>query len=100
MVNITVPRRFTRGRTHKRAKLETRGRPRALSRRNVLAMDAARRKCVTETQGAHLVTWVDIIRKGRAPRIHPTVAARALACEGLDVRLRRSRGEATAHTRG
>ena len=56
-------------------------------------MDAARRKCVTETQGAHLVTWVDIIRKGRAPRIHPATAARALECEGLGVRLRRSRGK-------
>ena len=78
MVNIKVLRRFTRGRTHERAKFETRGRPRALSRRNVLAMDAARRKCVKEAQGAHQVTWVDIIRKGRAPRIHPATAARAL----------------------
>ena len=91
MVNITVLRRFMRGRTHKRGKVETRGRARALSRRNVLTMDAARRKCVKETQGAHQVTWADIIRKGRAPRIHPTTAARAFAREGLDVKLRRSR---------
>ena len=36
MVNITVLRRFLRGKTHKRSRVETRGRKRTLSRRNVL----------------------------------------------------------------
>ena len=38
MVNITVVRRFLRGKTHKRGRSETRGRKRSLSRRNVLAL--------------------------------------------------------------
>ena len=62
-----------------------------MSRRNVLAMDAARRKCVKDTQGAYQVKWADIVRKGRAPAVHQTTAARAFTREGFDVKLRRSR---------
>ena len=91
MVNITVVRRFLRGRTHKRGRQETSGRKRALLRRNVLTMDAARRKCVKETQGTYQVKWADIIRKGRAPAVHRSTAARAFAREGVDVKLRRCR---------
>ena len=91
MVNITVVRRFFRGKTHKRGRSETRGRKRTLSRRNVLTMNVARRKCIQATQGTYQVTWDDIIRKGRAPAVHRSTAARAFAREGLDVKLRRSR---------
>lgn len=91
MVHINVIRCFLRGRTHGRSKVETRGRKRSLSRRNVLTMDAARRKIINDSKGAHQVTWQDIIAKGRAPRAHATTVARAFAREGMQVKLRRSR---------
>ena len=46
MVTSLALRRFLRGRTHWRGKVETRGQAGALSRRTVLTMDTARRKCV------------------------------------------------------
>jgi len=46
MVNITVLRRFPRGKTHRLAAVERRGRKRVLSRSNVQAMEAVRRKFV------------------------------------------------------
>ena len=91
MVNITVLRRFVRGRTHKRGKVESRGRKRSLSRRNVLTMDAARRKCVKVTQGTYQVKWADVQRMGRCPPVHRTTASRAFAREGIGVKLRRPR---------
>ena len=91
MVNITVPRRYLRGVTHKRGKVESRGRKRAVTRRNVVSMSAARRKIVKGTGGTCQVKWSQIMAKGRSPRVHATTAARAFAREGLDVKFRRSR---------
>ena len=50
MVNITVIRRYLRGRTHRRGKVETRGRKRSFTRRNVLAVDAARQRLIKDEQ--------------------------------------------------
>ena len=91
MVNITVIRRFLRGRTHRRGKVETRGRKRSFTRRNVLAMDTARRRFIKDTHGTRQATW-DLVRsKARAPRAHRTTVARAFARECMDVKLRRLR---------
>ena len=51
MVNLTVVRRFLKGTAHKREVKETRGRKRIYSRRNVLKMNAARRKFIQTTKG-------------------------------------------------
>ena len=67
MVNITVVRRFLKGKTHKRGVKETRGRKRIYSRRNVLTMNAARRKFIQATKGTKQAKWNLIIRKARAP---------------------------------
>ena len=83
MVNITVVRRFLKGTTHKRGKEETRGRKRIYSRRNVLSMNAARRKYIKGTKGTKQATWKLVIRKARGPRADATTAARAFAREGL-----------------
>ena len=91
MVNITAIRRYMRGRSHKRGPVETRGRKRAFSRRNVLAMDAARRKFIKETKGGRPARWGAIRAKARAPKAHRTTVARAFAREGLDVKSRRCR---------
>ena len=93
MVHINVIRCFLRGRTHRRSKVETRGRKRSLSRRNVLAMDAARRKIINDMKGGHQVKWQEIVAKGRAPRAHATTVARVFEREGLTVKPRRSRGK-------
>ena len=88
MVNITAVRRFIRGRPHRRGKVEARGRKRKFSRRNVLAMDKARRSFIEATQGTRQATW-DLVRsKARAPAAHRATVARAFAREGLDVKLR------------
>ena len=91
MVNITVIRRFLRGRTHRRGKVETRGRKRTLTRRNVVAMDAARRRIIKDTKGTRQATW-DLARsKARAPKADRTTVARAFARERMGVKLRRLR---------
>ena len=91
MVNITVVRRFVRGKTHHRGGVETRGRKRVLTRRNVLAMDSARRKLIKATRGEQRLKWDTIRVKGRAPHATRTTVARAFAREGIDVKLRRAR---------
>ena len=91
MVNITVAHLFLKCTTHRHGKEEARGRKRIYSRRNVLSMNAARRKSTKETRGAKQATWKLVIRKGRGPKADPTTAARALAREGLKVKFRRCR---------
>ncbi len=91
MVNVTVVRRFLNGKTHKRGKVETRGRKQKLTRRNVLTMDNARRKFIKGTQGTRQATWDFVRTKGRAPKAHRTTVARSFAREKIDVKLRRCR---------
>jgi len=81
MVNLTVVRRFLKGSTHKPGKKEARGRKRIYSRRNVLSMNAARRKYIKETKGTKRATWKLVIRKGRVPKADTTTAARAFTRE-------------------
>ena len=83
MVNLTVVRRFLKGATHKRGRKETRGRKRVYSRRNVLTMNAARRKFIQTTKGTKQAKWNPIVRKARAPHAHRTTAARAFAREKI-----------------
>ena len=97
MVNITVIRRFLRSRTHRRGKVETQGRRRSFTRRNVLAMGTARRRFIKDTHGTRQATW-DLVRsKARAPRAHRTTVARALARECMGVKLRRLHSPPIAH---
>ena len=57
MVNVTA----------RRAMVETRGRKRTYSRRNVLAMDAARKTFIKDTKGKFQAKWDAIRAKARAP---------------------------------
>ena len=91
MVNITVVRRFVGGKTHRRGGVETRDRKRVLTRRNVLAMDSARRKLIKATRGEQQLKWDTIRIKGRAPHATRTTVSRSFAREGIDVKLRRAR---------
>ena len=62
-----------------------------MSRRNVLAMDAARHKCVKDTQGAFQVKWVDIVRRVVPQPCTPPLQLAPSRAMGFDVKLRRSR---------
>ena len=68
MANVTAARSFMRGRTHRRGKVETNGRKRALSRRNVLSMEAARIKFKT-TQGIRQARRHGV--EEHHPQLHP-----------------------------
>ena len=91
MVNITVVRRFLKGKTHKRGATETRGRKRTFTRRNVLHMNSVRKGRIKKSKGARQATWDVIRRAARAQTADPTTVARAFQREGIDVKLRRSR---------
>ena len=90
MVDITNIRRFLRGSTHKRGAKETRGRKRLYSRRNVLSMNAARRKFIKATKGTCRITWDLVAANGRAPKGNRTIVARAFVRERIPVKLRRN----------
>lgn len=90
-VNVTVTRRFLKGRTHKRGVAEARGRKRTFTRANVRAMEKARRAFIAKTGGQKKANW-DLLRsKARAPPADATTVARSFAREGVNVRLRRCR---------
>ena len=93
MVKIIVARRFLRGKTHKRGRVEARGSKRSLTRRNVMAMDKARRNFIDKTKGTRQATWDLTHEKGRAPMAHRTTMVRLFARCGVDVKLRRCREE-------
>ena len=60
MVDLTNVRRFLRGATHKRGAKETRGRKCIYSRRNVLSMNAARRKFIKKSTNIALGSLIVI----------------------------------------
>ena len=65
MMNVTAIRRFLRGKTHRRGMVETRGRKPIFTRKNVLAMDATRKKFIKKTRGAFRATWKGIRARAR-----------------------------------
>ena len=90
-VGQPVIRRFFRGKTHRRGRVETRGRKLKLSRSNVKNMDAARKALIKKGDGTRSVRYKEIMKKARVPTVHRTTASRAFVREGLDVKFRPSR---------
>lgn len=89
--DVTSVRRFLKGMTHKRGRSENRGRKKKVSRRNVLSMNATRRKIIKKVKGTRQVKWDEIVHKSRAPSVHRSTASRAFKREGIDAQFRRSR---------
>ena len=89
--NVTVVRKFLKGKTHKRGRVETRGRKKKWTRANVLAANRVRRSRIKAHRGARYVAWGEIIRRTRVPKIHRSTASRSFAREGLPVRFTPSR---------
>ena len=91
MLDVTAILRLLRGHLHRRGKVETCGMKRAFTRRNVLAMDAARRRFIKGTQGTRQASW-DLVRaKARVPKASRTTVARAFDREWMGATLRRLR---------
>ena len=86
--DITTVRRAAKGTTHKRGRLETRGRKRQLSATMLTKIDATRGE-EYEKVGGEGGTSLDTIRKrARAPELHRTNVARNLERAGFGVKFR------------
>jgi hypothetical protein len=89
--NITNVRKALKGKSYRRGKVETRGRKKTLTRRNVLQLNSTRKKLIKKADSEYEVHWTDVVRGARVPGVHTTTAARSFKREGFDVEFRRSR---------
>ena len=84
---IWAIRRAMRGCTHKRCRVETRGRRPALTEKQGQRLDVARQKLVRKADGEYEVTYAALLKSARVS-VHRSTASRYL---GPDVRWRRMR---------
>ena len=80
-----------KGKTHRGAQVETRGRKRSLAPRAIAALDKKRKELVKKCDGDREVPWHEVIKKARVTKVDPTTAKRALVDAGIDVASRRPR---------
>ena len=85
---LTAIRRALKGITHKRSRLETRGRPKVLTARNLKAVDAARKRLIAKMDSTQEVHWSDLLRASRVPKVDPTTLAKNMRAAGYDVKWR------------
>jgi transposase len=88
---VDAVRRALRGKTHLRARPETRGRKRTFSKHMVKKLNATRKALVKKADGDRQIRWKDVLRSARAKKAHRTTAKRAFDREGLKVAFRTSR---------
>ena len=91
--NLTVIRKFLKGKTHRRGVVETRGAKRKWTRANVLKANRARIAKIQKHKGAKYVSWDVIAHAARARKVHRTTVARAFIREGILARFRPSRAK-------
>ena len=96
--NLTSVRRALKGVTSKRSRLETRGRKPILSLQNLKTLDRVRDELITKADTNYEVTWDDVIRKSRVPKVDRSTAAKHMKKSGFRVqwrapRLKPSHGE-------
>ena len=89
--DVTSVRRALKGKTFKRGTVETRGGPRALTLRNLRALDQARKRLIAKADGEYEVHWDDIIKAARVPKVDRTTAAKAMKAAGYDAQWRTPR---------
>ena len=80
-----------KGKTFKRSRVETRGRKKTLSVRNLAALTKARKSLIKKAGAKDEVHWEDIQKNARVPHVHRTTAARSMHAGGYDVRWRHQR---------
>ena len=86
--DLTTVRKFLKGKTHRRGRVDKRGRKPIFSRRNVLAMNRARVALIKKCKNTKQVLWDSIMQKARVPKGDRTTAAKAFAREDIHVKLR------------
>ena len=89
--DLTNVRKALKGKTYRRAAVETRGRKATLSMKVVRAINSARKKLLKEAKNEKEVTWEDCRRGAKAPRCASTTVARSFTRDGLDVKARAPR---------
>jgi transposase len=89
--NLTNVRKVLKGLTYKRGGVETRGRKLKLSKANVRKMNSVRRVLQKKADGEREVTWENIRKAARAPKVCATTSLRAFRREGITVQARRPR---------
>jgi hypothetical protein len=90
-LSLTALRKALKGKTHRGAQVETRGRKRSLAPRAIAALDKKRKELVKKCDGDREVPWHEVIKKARVTKVDPTTAKRALVDAGIDVASRRPR---------
>jgi hypothetical protein len=89
--NLTSVRKFLKGKTHRRARIETRGRGRTYTLANVRAMNKARKDLVKKTKGGKYISWDHIKKAARVPDADRTTVAKAFQEAGLAAAFRNNR---------
>ena len=84
-------RKILKGETYRRGVVETRGRKEKLTRRNVQALDKARKNLIEDAESEDEVHWDDVIKAARVPKVHSKTARNAMQKAGLDVKWRNPR---------
>ncbi len=87
---LTALRKALKGKTY-RGGPETRGAKRKLGPRAIKALNKKRRQLVDKRCGEQEVGWVEVIKKSRVKKVHPTTAKRNLRAAGIPVASRRNR---------
>ena len=85
---LTAIRRALHGITHKRSRVETRGRPKVLSSRNLKTVDATRKRLIAKADNTREIHWSDLLRASRVPKVDPTMLAKNMRAAGYDVKWR------------
>ena len=86
-LDITVVRRFLKGKTHRRGVVEKRGRKRSWTRANVLKANAVRKDKIKKHPGKY-IKWDKIVKGSRVPQVHRSTAQRAFEREQIPVKFR------------
>ena len=89
--DLTNIRKSLKGQTHRRGKVETRGRKRVLTKKQVLKVNSTRKKLIKEAKGEREICWSEVIRKSRVPKVSSQTVSRNLMENGLSVKFRRPR---------
>ena len=89
--HLSSVRRALKGSTFKRGRIETRGRPRRLTRRNLRALDQARKRLISKVDGEGEVHWDDVIHAARVPLVDRTTTSKSLRAAGYNIRWRSPR---------
>jgi hypothetical protein len=87
---VWAVRRAMRGHTHKRSRVETRGREKSLTRAQVLRLERVRQQLIEEADGAYEVTYSMMLRKAKL-KVSRWTAARELRDFGVKWRRMREK---------